>query len=674
MVIALFSVAVAQRALHSTETEYQAPWGMSAAAYNPSAMMAAGKSFTIPHGISDRFPEGIPRDSPYGRFLELETDTVSREEVPVPHPVHEISGPTRLHQHLFVLIGVFWWFFGISWSNLTWLLAAFHAATAAVVYGLYRQCMGRVLSLAGALLYAVGGAALYSVSSFRDYSKAMFILAAVLVFVRLLRLGAKRQTLIESGALLGIILGIGIGFRYDIMVLLPPALFLLAAAPSAHHAYHWKSRLAAMLLMGALFFACALPVLTAETERGTHDHIMGGLAPGLSERLGIGGADYQLIAENDDMLTWALVNHLAIETEGGTEAIRFIGEEAAAPGRRLLFELFTTFPGDLYLRGLAAFRTIAETTPITSAPFDAEPTRTLTRWAAPVTAHLSQWGLVYLGAALLALGTLRLHTALTALILIVYLCAYTSLQFFERHYFHLTVLLPLALGFLVSGIPRTRGIARVPLRSAANAGVFVLVAAAVLLGPLYLGRVWQDARVTDLWQRLSEATLRPIETETLPLPENMPFRHAFEKPVFVRVVHPTDVEAIPVGFDTPRIHTRYLVAEFAPAAVARRIGLVYSDPNWPPRGFTRLAQVQPTEQRAGGIVRRFFSVDEFPNRWSLYHGPNTFSGLVMERSDLEGFQGLYEVAEPGAFPIRVDTTLPEDIAGLPTHKRYVGRD
>ena len=73
----------------------------------------------------------------------------------------------------------------VAWSALTPVFAFLYGLTVVLAYAIFRQGMGRVLSFACALALAVSTLHLNNLPPLRDYGKAPFVLALVLMAIRL---------------------------------------------------------------------------------------------------------------------------------------------------------------------------------------------------------------------------------------------------------------------------------------------------------------------------------------------------------------------------------------------------------------------------------------------------------------------------------------------------------
>ncbi|HMK96166.1 MAG TPA: hypothetical protein VK425_01405, partial [Acidimicrobiales bacterium] len=119
------------------------------------------------------------------------------------------------------LIGLIWRVFGISWAAVIPLFSLFYGATVALYYAVSRLLVGRILSTALSLALSISPVQLAMLTNFRDFSKAPFILAAILLGAMVARRRLSPRGLVSVSVLAGVVTGIGLGFRPDILETAP---------------------------------------------------------------------------------------------------------------------------------------------------------------------------------------------------------------------------------------------------------------------------------------------------------------------------------------------------------------------------------------------------------------------------------------------------------------------
>src|SRR5207248_8826077 len=91
----------------------------------------------------------------------------------------------RLYRYLMSAVAVVWRVRGVSWSGLWPLFGVMFGCTIAAAFGLFRLGIGRPLSVMASLALVVSAIHLGRLPYLRDYAKAPFMLALLLVMARM---------------------------------------------------------------------------------------------------------------------------------------------------------------------------------------------------------------------------------------------------------------------------------------------------------------------------------------------------------------------------------------------------------------------------------------------------------------------------------------------------------
>src|SRR5262249_22025886 len=139
---------------------------------------------------------------------------------------------------------------------------------------LFRLVSGRVVAAALALILMISPANLSELLSLRDYSKAPFVLAAVLILAVLILRPWPLASRLGLAALYGAIVAIGYGFRGDLAVMIPfgAAVVLIfvsqpIAEPSSLVSRAARNALASAALLAG-FLIVGWPVLSGVRKDG----------------------------------------------------------------------------------------------------------------------------------------------------------------------------------------------------------------------------------------------------------------------------------------------------------------------------------------------------------------------------------------------------------------------
>lgn len=411
--------------------------------YEPAVRLACGQPFGI---------DAAGRQSPeLAAFLRVERDrldcsTVGLAAAPNPFP------PTRAWYHLLQTVAAVWMVTGVSWEAVDGVAAAMMGLSAVFIYGILRLCLPAPLALL--LTAASVRPALPYLMYLRDLSKAPFILGALfvagLVVLRPLRRGALWAIMAAAGAWLGI----GYGFRPDVLIALPlvaaAALFFRPGPLSAT----WRDGVAAVLLLCATFLAAASPVLVAfGGEMGScHWHFaVLGLSDEHAAALGVGPGPVSWLSQYEDGMARRAITSYSARADFGA-LTGFCTPAYDVAGRTMFLDILSTFPADFLARTAAAARhvlgygiwgmpNLPSFGPIGSL---VDANRSLVQYGCVIA-----W---LMTAALLFAREARL--GVVAFLAVAYLTAYPVIQFDPRHFFHLAFLAWLPLGFAVATLVR----------------------------------------------------------------------------------------------------------------------------------------------------------------------------------------------------------------------------
>src|SRR4029450_13222396 len=95
-------------------------------------------------------------------------------------------------------------------------------------YGILRLTLTRSLALCALAVSVTATPNLMLVPQLRDYAKGPFLLAAMLILGAAVRWGSGLRRTLALAALCGAVVGIGLGFRNDLLLAIPPSLLTLA--------------------------------------------------------------------------------------------------------------------------------------------------------------------------------------------------------------------------------------------------------------------------------------------------------------------------------------------------------------------------------------------------------------------------------------------------------------
>lgn len=624
--------------------------------FGPAVMFASGHGYVNPD---------TTRADRIRRFLDLETDRLGRDDVPADTPTVPLGGDQRVHRYLLLAVGLWWRLAGISWSQVAAVNAVLYGLATASLYAIFRLGVRPPLATLGALVLASSAVQLGNLVHLRDYAKTPFVLASVWIMGTVVARSMSRRGLLGHAALGGVTLGIGAGFRIDVIALVP----IFALALVAFHADRpWRrvgDKLLALALFLAVFVVSAAPILldTSTGSNVAHVVILGLMEP-FDPALRIDGSIYSFGPHYNDSYVGSVVGSYA-ERRHDVRAIlspytlsRIYGQM----GLGYLLTLSGQFPADLFTRLLASVAGILEL------PFQAggsyqlvarvpfEGTLARAHQALQVFAGL---GVPLAVVLVVGLAARRLTYGLWAAFLAASLCGLSALQFDPRHHFHLQFLSVFSLLVVVERLVRaarpghgwrrvpaaaaglgrslrTAGLAHPALRAAGRGAFMSLLIVVTTLAPLWALRRYQERDLRRLF-----GTYLSAETQDV-----RPTFHR-DAPGRVSVTWPADQGR---AFASGQYPTDYYVVEVAndgPPALGA-IGLRYAASS--PHYDLSRTMLLPFSH---GTTRIFFPVYTVPEE-------RRFLGLEIGEDLRARLRGVSRVARLDDKPLLLDLTLGPD--------------
>ncbi len=506
------------------------PAGSTADWFGPSAMWALGRGFVAPNLETKEWAES-PETKAFREFLALERASLNPEDIPKTLRTTPVGAFHRLHCYLFYSVAAAWKIFGVRWSALALPIALMFGLCAVAAYSLFRLALGRTAASLCIALFVILPSHLSYAPNIRDYGKAPFIMAALAIMGYMATRPLNRKRLLLFSTLLGLDIGFGLGFRFDLILMLLVAMAVILAGLPCGIRKHLRLRLAALGLMLLGFAVPAWPVLRSVT--GEQDvqplHIMEGLAPVFDDYLGVGNTSYRLIGLYNDALTYDTAVDYAYRVQGIKRNIPYCNEDCTKACRAYLAAYVRHFPADVVMRALAATLRIAQYAPLQTGafarPLPAGYTENILPWLLPLLMHLRAFGPCYVALMILLVTIRHFRAGITALLFLFYLGAYSSLQFDPRHTFHLAFIPVMGLGVIVErslllAVHATRPAFRAKLMAAWRDRAWIDAAArsAVLAGlalwltiiPLLAVRGYQKRHLGELFRRYDEAARTPL--------------------------------------------------------------------------------------------------------------------------------------------------------------------
>lgn len=520
----------------------------------PAVFFAAG------HGMGTADINEIPGldDFIYKRTMSFDIRNIPEDiEVTPLDTVFEVT-------HLYFLYGMGWlWrIFGVSaWVGALYggLMRAFCALT---TYGLFRISLGRSISLGGALLVSSAPFMVDSAIELRDFGKAPFILGFVLAAVFLVCRKHRPVVLYLLSAALGVLLGIGYGFRQDTLACLPPLVVTILFFTHPRSLRVWLTRFAALTLFLFIAALAAYPIMqgvAAEGGQAPLHAFFHGISPESEARIQFGGASYDSLISVDPA-AYGIVNvyarrkgHMESMVNKGSSEFRrtqgdrkapllrdpyvyFTGAEYGRYATQVVKEYAWTYPADLASRAWQSVFSLHHI-PLQMCDDMVHSAKDKPRWLASliqfhllVSSHLSQFGLFYCIAVLTMISTQRLGLALYLSALMAWFAGYPTLWYEIRHLFFLAFIpfwaIILFWGWCVRWFRETcngeghhtPGKVRLNyhlyIKPSGKVICFWGILMMVIVFPMLLLRFWQIHQVNGLAERLGETHREQVEVNS----------------------------------------------------------------------------------------------------------------------------------------------------------------
>lgn len=646
--------------------------GLSRRVFGAAAMIACGRGATTPAVPVTAGPGTADGQRALIEFLGVRREAISCAEIPADVPVDGLDGPQRASRYLLLLAAGTWKLTGISWAGIDRLLGVLFGVSIGLTYLVGRLAMGRIASAGVAALFMLSPMHLANLVDLRDYSKAPFFVATLLIAGVCVLRPRPAKTIVACAAVAGAIVGLGFGMRTDIALNLMVVLGALIGFLPGRLSDTWKLRLVAAVVCVATFAAAAAPILGSGASGSNLWHwALLGYAHESDRALHVAPAPYELGYFYSDSYVATTVDASWGRSTGGTSQVSVGLPDYVAASRRYYMLLLQTFPADALLRGWASVLRVLELPYGGAQAIPAGLTPGIVNGAVAVSqralAGVPGLGLTLfvLLALIVSMHSIRVATFMCALV--AFLGAYPAIQFHQRHVFHLEILSLWLLGFAVSclGLLMARGTDLVlPLEPVDHRRgrirrplLFAAGVATVVLLPLTALRVYQQRTATALLSTYDEAKRDPIAISPtsigsghvrVALPSDHPSRHA-------RRSMWSEMLAVEIGADgcpaaRPSLTFRYRAAD-------------------PAVDFSRRYAVN--RPAAGGVTTVYFPAYETgeasPNPALL-----AIDGLEIAEPDWPCVKQVSRFADPDAFPLLLAAVLPVNWRSLPMHETLRG--
>ncbi|MFM1921309.1 MAG: hypothetical protein RLZZ303_2943, partial [Candidatus Hydrogenedentota bacterium] len=319
--------------------------------YIPSAMFAVGEGFIRP-----------PVDEIPGmrEFMYPVEGDAAWNPGPLPETYSRTNWDTyeRYHRYLIYAMGIVWRVFGVSWVSAKILAIGLYAAATLMVYAMFRLGTNRFLAFAGAALFAAAPAVVENVFNIRDFSKAPFLIALFGLCCYLFFERRPLRQYLLAALLAGVVIGVGLGFRRDLLIAIPPALMVTLLARLEAPGIAWRIRLAGVAVLLLSMLITSLPIVSTFRDRGSlaaHDIVMGLSTVG-DDQMGLNRASYERVPVKHDLFASGIAGDFARRKLLGDDPAYADSYVYPSESFKAMYvrENIRTFPADMLLRGWGA--------------------------------------------------------------------------------------------------------------------------------------------------------------------------------------------------------------------------------------------------------------------------------------------------------------------------------
>jgi hypothetical protein len=603
------------------------------------------------------------------QFLTMRRTTFDCRELPQTIERQPPDAFQASARYMMLVVEWYWKATGISW-HLAPIFGAMHAVVVGLGYLTFRAVMARLLAALLTLAIAFSPAQLSMLPYLRDSSKAPCFMALALILVLVWTRPLTTRTIVLLCGAFGLITGIGLGFRPDLLLCIPVlAIALFCASHTSVRRRVVATMLGLSVAAGALVVS-GWPILAHYRSGSSFGHVaILGFSKPFDGTLGVRGTPYTLGHYYDDFYVRAAINSYATRVYGYSGEIQLSTPVYERYATKYVWDIVRTFPADVGTRLVASVEKVLNL-PFQPGEYESGATtaripylRAGVNLRDAILWRLNGWGpsLVLAVFALLAVRGYAFAAGFAMTVL--FLAGLPVLQFQLRHYSHLEVLGLFALGVVIqtaadriAGAPaalsamkrqtRTRWewapLGREVLRVSVCVGVLVLVP----LASLAALRSRQQATVARMIDAYNLAAAEPLSYSAQPEDSE----HVLVRPLVVesRDRLPPQTKRALVG--------DYIVVDLSNACGALSLTMRLKYALGPgPSNLTRDAVVKLWPAREYGNVRLFVPVYQAID--AVPANEVRFVGLEFLANDLPCLAGLRRVPASDIAPLWLDLVL-----------------
>jgi hypothetical protein len=201
-------------------------------------------------------------------FLKMETLNFDCRDLASVGRLDHTTAVINANLYLGLAAAVFWRLLGVSYFSLAPLLGIFYGAYVAGCFVLLRLFIGRGPAVFATAILAISPVAVNMLRNFRDFSKAPFIIWTISLLILAVRERRPKQLTVIAG-IMGLVVGIGMGFRADLRLVALVAIIVLAFGLD-RTVLPLRTRLFVLFIFTAVSGAIGLPASTKTPGMGLY--------------------------------------------------------------------------------------------------------------------------------------------------------------------------------------------------------------------------------------------------------------------------------------------------------------------------------------------------------------------------------------------------------------------
>ncbi|HEX9366914.1 MAG TPA: hypothetical protein VF921_09810, partial [Vicinamibacterales bacterium] len=309
--------------------------------FGPAVMEACGRGFVNP------VPATVPALT---QFLTQQRTTLDCAGIPANVRLTRLAPVHVAFRYMMLVVSTYWRATGVSWDHLAPIFGGLHGLVVGLGYLALRVVLARWLAVALSVALALSPAQLSILPFLRDSAKTPFFVADALIVLLVWTRPLTTRTVVLLSGLFGLVAGIGVGFRPDVVMWFP---MLAMALLFARHASLGR-RLTATAL-GLAVSAGALgvfgwPILAQYKSGSNFGHVaLLGFAREFDTRLGVRSGPYTITPFYNDEYVYAAITSYA-KRKGYAGDLQLMSADYERYGSTYYREVTRTFSADVATR------------------------------------------------------------------------------------------------------------------------------------------------------------------------------------------------------------------------------------------------------------------------------------------------------------------------------------